>query len=100
MLKVYKYSIRRRIRSIIKTIPIGDEFEIDLPRGAKILSFQCQHDMPNIWALVNPDALHEKRQFRFSGTGHPINIPLEKLEFIGTAQMQGGDLIWHLFEVK
>ena len=88
MPKVYKYDV-----------PLQDEFELELPRDAEILSFQCQHDTPCIWALVEPRNPPIKRRFRFSGTGHDITQDPENLEFIGTAQMQGGMLIWHLFEI-
>ena len=89
MKKIYKYSI-----------PINDEFDMNLPKGIAILSFQCQRDVPFIWALVDPDALLEKRSFRLVGTGHPINMESNFLHFIGTVQMAGGQLVWHLFEIE
>lgn len=88
MPKVYKYEI-----------PLKDDFELELPREAEILSFQCQHDAPCIWVLVEPRNPPVKRRFRFAGTGHDIKQDPKGLKFIGTAQMHGGSLIWHLFEV-
>ncbi len=88
MQKVFKYPVR-----------VDDHLTIELPRGAELLSFQCQGEQPCLWALVDPKAEMVKRYFRFVGTGHPIEEPSEVLRFIGTAQMQGGALIWHMFEV-
>ena len=88
MVKIFKYPVS-----------ITDSFTLDMPKGADILSFQIQEGNPYIWALVNPEAEIEKRTFRLAGTGHPIEeLPLD-LFFIGTVQMVGGNLVWHLFEV-
>ena len=86
-MKIYKY-----------VLPVDDHIEIEMPVNAEILSFQCQHDVPAIWALVDPDAPLKKRKFRFVGTGHELGVLRSRLKFIGTAQMYDGDLIWHLFE--
>ena len=88
MNKVFKYPVK-----------IEDHVTLEMPKGAKLLSFQCQYDQPCLWALVDPEAPLESRTFRFVGTGHPIEEPAEKLSFVGTAQMRGGALIWHLFEI-
>lgn len=76
----------------------SDSFELELPKGAKILTVQVQFEKPQIWALVDPNADNEKRQFRMIGTGHEIKE--KNLTYIGTFQMMGGHLVWHLFEVK
>lgn len=88
MLKVFKYPVK-----------IVDHVSIGMPEGARLLSFQCQGEQPCLWALVDPTAKKETRNFRFVGTGHPIEESPGSLRFIGTAQMMGGSLIWHLFEV-
>lgn len=88
-MKVYKYIVNMQ----------RDTSTIHLPAGARILSFKYQHGALCFWALVNPQTYTEERQFRVVGTGHSIDIPSEKLHFIGTAQMLNGDLIWHLFEI-
>jgi hypothetical protein len=91
-MKVYKYQV-----------PIADMFSLDLPKGAKILSFHfAQHEQPNIWALVDEtQEATERRDFFLAGTGHPVpNAPDLDLTFIGTALMAGGALVWHLFEAR
>lgn len=70
-----------------------------MPAGAQILSVQAQRGLPKLWALVDEQA-EEKvpRDILTVGTGHPI---LELLgPFIGTYQMEGGALVWHVFEVQ
>lgn len=86
-------------------IQVMDRFEIAMPYEAEILCCQMQIDVfhsgpnkPYIWALVNPDAPTEVRKFRLAGTGHPILEPA--LTFVGTFQMAGGTLVFHLFEIE
>jgi hypothetical protein len=77
--------------------PISDRIQIQMPKGAKVLSVQIQHDQPTLWAICNPDAEIETRKFFICGTGHPID--LEGKVYVGTFQMTQGALVWHLFEV-
>lgn len=74
-----------------------DEFTVDMPRGGKVLSVAAQRDRVQMWALVDPGAAKETRRFRLAGTGHALSCP-EELRFIGTFQMHGGSLVFHLFE--
>ena len=71
-----------------------------MPKGAQILTVQAQHDIPCIWALVEPKAglaEEETRKFRMFGTGHEIHDHSE-LFYIGTFQLNDGAFIGHLFE--
>ncbi len=70
---------------------------LKLPVGARVLTMQCQFNALYLWAIVDPAAETEDRTFVVYGTGHVMDE--EKLRYIGTAQMLGGDLIWHAFEV-
>lgn len=92
MKRVYKYEV-----------PFEDEFSLNLPKGAQILSFQSQvsasglQELPVIWVLVDPSLKQEEtRFFRMAGTGHPIEGDFGA--FIGTAQFLGARLTFHLFE--
>lgn len=78
-----------------------DKFEIEMPIGTEILCVQTQHEKPCIWALVDTGEGVEKesREFRMSETGHPLNDDLD-LIYIGTFQILGGDLVFHVFELK
>lgn len=78
-------------------VEVTDVFTMDLPKGAVVLSVQCQGEAPQLWARVDPSAPLEPRTFRVFGTGHPVADDLS-LEFVGTFQMLGGSLVFHLFE--
>jgi hypothetical protein len=72
---------------------------IQMPKGARVLSLQVQYGDPQLWALVDPEAPEEPRQFRIFGTGHPMTITGgHTLEFIDTFQLDGGQLVFHVFE--
>jgi hypothetical protein len=86
MKRIYKYPI-----------PITDEFTLELPIGAEILTFQTQHNKPHIWALIDPEREFETVGFRLFGTGHPVE-DADTLKYIGTTQTEGGLLVWHLFK--
>jgi len=90
MKTIYKYEV-----------PILDQFQKYLPKGAVILSFQTQNGVPVIWAKIDTLAEVEERNFRLFGTGHPIkDIPKDAdLHYIGTTQQSTNPpLVWHLFE--
>ena len=88
MLTIHKYHIIHGQKYV----------DLQLPIGAKILTIQMQHNEPFVWALINPDADFENRQFAIYGTGHPIVDDIGKLFYIGTFQMMEGMLVWHFFE--
>jgi hypothetical protein len=85
---VYKYPV-----------PIQDAFDLYMPADAQILYVAIQHeyDTPKMWALVSPDAPMVKRYFRLAGTGHPIDENIKA--HVGSFLMNGGDLVFHVFEV-
>lgn len=69
------------------------EFQIEMPRGAMILSVQTLGGIPCIWARVHPKRQSELRTFQLRGTGHTFNGT--EGDFVGTFQM--GPLVFHLF---
>lgn len=85
-MKIYKYPI---------TQPKG-LISIEMPAGAEVLTVQVQNEVPCIWALVGPDAPPTMRGFRMYGTGHEIDH--ENMPYVGTFQLVGGSLVFHLFE--
>lgn len=72
------------------------ETTIDMPEGARLLGVQEQHDEPQLWALVDPNATTCPRTFRAYGMGH--DMPDEPGQYVGTFQMHGGALVFHVFE--
>lgn len=73
---------------------IADEVTIQMAVGAEILSVQMQDGVPTIWALCDPSAAIENREFRVYGTGHHCYSGAEK--FISTLQLPNG-LVFHVF---
>lgn len=50
-----------------------------------------------VWAIVDTEVETEARSIAVVGTGHEMGA--DNFKYIGTAQMRGGALIWHVFEV-
>lgn len=73
---------------------------IDLPEGAQILTAQGQHGRNVcLWALVDPERPKEKRYFEVFATGESVHEDMGvERRYIGTAQLEGGLLIFHVFE--
>jgi len=89
MRTVYKYDIE-----------VDDRFTLELPKGAEILKVDMQDNTPRLWALVNPKHPTEKREFRFAGTGHPIEEKnIKYINTFFTVGMLGNELVFHIFEI-
>lgn len=76
------------------------EFSITLPQGAEILTAQSQNNEPQIWVLLNPKNPAETRNFFVIVTGGFIKEKKEKLNYVGTFQMDEGSFVGHVFEIK
>lgn len=88
MRRIYKYPVS-----------VTDDFMLDMPAGAKVLSVQVQNGEPHLWALVETDGvMHERRTFHLYGTGNPLPRDVGSFVFVGTFQLRGGALVFHLFE--
>lgn len=77
----------------------GEANNISMPRGAQLLHVAAQETPVYaasvcVWALVDPEERMVTRQFLIVGTGHPV--PAGK--YVGTALMDGGALVWHVFD--
>jgi len=74
-----------------------DEQVIEMPAMAEILTVQIQNGEPCLWALVDSSYPHkEKRYIEIFGTGNPIGTGPRT--YIGTYQLDGGKLVFHVFE--
>lgn len=78
-------------------IEIDDIAALKLPAGAQVLCVQLQRGQPCIWALVDTDAPLVTRNFAWRGTGHDVD-PCAVGQYVGTIQLQSGELVFHLFE--
>lgn len=79
-------------------LPLQDDFELELPKFAKVLSVGAQNDMPVIWVQVIVDEPEKEiRKFCLAGTGQHMNGK-HQLTFIGTFQILEGRFVGHVFE--
>jgi len=73
-----------------------DTQSLILPRGARILTVQPQHETPVMWALIDPEEpATEKYTIVMYGTGHPIGI--DPGHYISTFQSYSGRYVFHVF---
>lgn len=79
-------------------VPVDDSFTIDMPLHPEVLCVQMQGDNPFIWARVDDEAAVEPYSFQLRGTGHPAGRNCGR--YLGTFQLKGGRLVFHLFETK
>ena len=90
MLQIFKY-----------VLPAINDLEILLPEGAKVLSVKEQDQEIVIYALVALEKPMEWRKFKIIGTGHPIEDgELDNYDFIDTAKLHNGKLMFHVFKHK
>lgn len=69
--------------------------KVKMPKGANVVSFDVQHNVFCIWAMVDTDNPVEERVFGVVGTGWEID---EGDCYIG--MVQTGAFVWHCLEVK
>lgn len=72
----------------------------------KLLTAQVQHGSIKVWAEVDTEAENVKYQVIPIGTGWPLDPPageqcvLDNYQYIGTVQLAGGGLIFHVYAKK
>lgn len=87
MTKIFKYEL---------VGDTGTQFDIEMPQGARILSFQYQNETPFIWAMIQEDLPKVKRRLGIVGTGWELGDWMIT-KYVGTAQH--GPFVWHLFDL-
>lgn len=78
-------------------LAVTDRQIIEMPMGADILCVQMQRDSVCLWALVNPERDKAERIIDIYGTGHNMDDDYHGYH-IGTFQLNGGALVFHVFE--
>lgn len=73
-----------------------DAQQIEVPAGAELLCAREQFEQICVWFRCDPSAPKEKRDIAIIGTGNPA--PNGEGRYIGTASLQGGALMLHVFE--
>lgn len=85
MRTIYKYPLTPKAYQVV-----------EMPKHAKILCVQSQNGTPCLWAEVDTDQSTETRTFYVHGTGHELESGV--LVYIGTVQLHGGALVFHVYE--
>jgi hypothetical protein len=70
---------------------------VQMPRGARVIAAQKQGEMICLWALVESSADTEARVVLVAGTGHPLPENIADFKHVGTVQLHGGALVFHVF---
>lgn len=86
-MKIWKFSLGKIITDEVITVA--------MPKGATILHVRSQRDVPCIWALIDPNAETEMRQFYIAATGEAT----PKGQYLGTVFQYDGIYVWHVFEL-
>jgi len=85
--KIFKYPLT-----------VTDHQVISMPQGATILTVQTQREIPCIWAEVDPEEVRvTMRRFRIYGTGHDMPDRKDFPHYVGTFQIRGHDLVFHVY---
>jgi hypothetical protein len=88
---------------VIKTVwkfplEINDEQDVTMPANSHILCVQVQGVTPCLWALCSPEMPEETRKILITGTGHEREDLAGFVPYIGSFQLAGGALVFHVFE--
>jgi len=88
MITIHKYELE-----------VTDNQKISMPYDFEILSVQVQHGKPCLWARINTAKSEVKVEIIIKGTGHP-HLPDDLVgDYIGTFQINDGDLVFHAFTI-
>ena len=94
MKTIYKYTLSA------SQLDGQSRLTLALPTGSKPLSVDTQGLDMVLWAEVNTTAEgHECWDIWVHGTGHTAYYP-ELAQFVGTASMMNGELVFHVFAKK
>jgi len=75
---------------------VTDSQLVLMPEGAKILCVQVQDATPCLWAKIDPNLAPTPRKIETRGTGHDVGPQCD--HYIGTYQLHGGALVFHVFD--
>lgn len=76
-MKIFKYTLG--------TPGASGVLALSLPKGAKLLTVQMQGDVPQLWALVDPEKPKEIRSLRVIPTGIEVG---QVSSYLGTFQIR------------
>lgn len=71
---------------------------LQIPTGGRILKLEAQQNFPMMWVLVDTLQPNEARMFEVVQTGQQFSPG--SMDYIGTAQLNGGSYVLHFWEVR
>jgi hypothetical protein len=86
------------------TLKVNDEVQIlNMRELDEVVHVACQYgaaypDRVMLWVLTDTDMPPKQRGFRVFGTGHAI--PPKNHHYVGSGITPGGDLVWHVMELR
>ncbi len=84
------------MRTIYKyDVPLTNEVGIEIPGFIQWLHVGVQYDVAVVWAVVDTDKPMANQRLHVRGTGHPMTG--EEGEHVGSIQLHGGALVFHVF---
>ena len=89
------------MKTIYKFAIDSTDFQrIKMPSGSSILCVDVVAEMVFIWAEVDTEAASSERVIHTVATGGPMPLVSERgpIRYIGTYQLHGGPLVFHVFE--
>lgn len=79
----------------------NDFIEIEMPIDSKVLTIETQHEMPCMWVEQDTDKPKYKQKFAIVGTGQNLvnTYKYGAPEYVGSFQMSGGRLVFHVYKL-
>jgi len=84
--RIFKYPLK-----------VTDRQHIAMPLNTELLGVQVQHGQPVLYAIVNDARAKHNYEIITVGTGQELPAGLEADDYVGTYQLEGGDLVFHVF---
>ena len=80
-------------------LQVTDEQTIAMPKDCDFLTVQVQNGKPCLWASVDSNSPEVDQKILTIGTGNPIpkDTHADCTNYIGTYQLNGGRLVFHVF---
>lgn len=78
------------------TLTLAGIQSIDMPKGARIVHVESQFEQPCVWAIVDPNAEKEAREFGILTTGLSFNEA--ECSYLGSFLLRNGAFVGHLVE--
>ena len=83
------------------SLSISDHVDLEMPRGAQLLSVGMMRAKPCVWALVDETNPPVMRRLRLTATSEPIPDLIPGWKFVGSVIVGSNDChLWDLGELN